>query len=80
MCKHSTFFDTITVNTGNATEFILAAARAEKFNLRQVDDNTIGISLDEIATRDNVKQLFDVFTHDQGSAITFHETGRQGGQ
>ena len=73
------FFDTITVKTGNATEFILAAARAEKFNLRQVDDNTIGISLDEIATRDNVKQLFDVFTHDQGSAITFHETDDKAG-
>jgi glycine dehydrogenase len=73
------FFDTITVKTGNATEFILAAARAEKFNLRPVDDNTIGISLDEIATRDNVKQLFNVFTHDQGSAITFHETDDKAG-
>ena len=68
------FFDTITVRTGNATEFILAAARAKKFNLRPVDHNTIGISLDEIATRDNVKQLFDVFTHDRGTDITFHET------
>jgi glycine dehydrogenase len=68
------FFDTITVRTGNATEFILAAARAKRFNLREVDDNTIGISLDEIATRTNVKQLFDVFTHDNGTAITFHET------
>jgi glycine dehydrogenase len=68
------FFDTITVRTGNATEFILAAARAKRFNLREVDDNTIGISLDEIATRTNVKQLFDVFTHDHGTDITFHET------
>jgi len=68
------FFDTITVRTGNATEFILAAARAKRFNLREVDANTIGISLDEIATRTNVKQLFDVFTHDHGTDITFHET------
>jgi glycine dehydrogenase len=75
--KH--FFDTITVRTGNATEFILAAARAEQINLRQVDDETIGISLDEIATRTNVKQLFNVFTHDHGDEITFHETDDMSG-
>ena len=56
------FFDTITVNTGNATEFIMAAARAEKINLRQVDSHTVGISLDEIATWQNVVTLFNVFT------------------
>jgi glycine dehydrogenase len=64
------FFDTITVRTGNATEFIMAAARAEKINLRQVDDATIGISLDEIATRANIKTLFNVFTHDHGDQVT----------
>ena len=64
------FFDTITVRTGNATEFILAAARAEKLNLRQVDADTIGISLDEIATRANVKTLFNVFTHDRGDQVS----------
>ena len=68
--KTEYFFDTITVNTGNATEFILAAARAEKINLRQVDAATIGISLDEIATRANVKTLFNVFTHDHGDQVT----------
>ncbi|MEM7564903.1 MAG: aminomethyl-transferring glycine dehydrogenase, partial [Pseudomonadota bacterium] len=64
------FFDTISVRTGNATEFIMAAARAEKLNLRQVDANTIGISLDEIATRANVKTLFNVFTHDHGDKVS----------
>jgi glycine dehydrogenase len=64
------FFDTITVKTGNATEFIMAAARAEKINLRQVDNATIGISLDEIATRANIKTLFNVFTHDHGDQVT----------
>ncbi len=60
------FFDTITVSTGNATEFILAAARADKINLRQVDSSTVGISLDEIATREDVETLFNIFTHDHG--------------
>ena len=60
------FFDTITVETGNATEFIMAAARAEKINLRQVNSSRIGISLDEIATREDVETLFNIFTHDHG--------------
>ena len=60
------FFDTITVNTGNATEFILAAARAEKINLRQVDGSTVGIALDEVATKDDIETLFNIFTHDHG--------------
>jgi glycine dehydrogenase len=62
--KH--FFDTITVNTGNATEFIMAAARAEKINLRYVNQSTVGISLDEVATKDDIVTLFNIFTHDHG--------------
>ncbi|MFT5218805.1 MAG: glycine dehydrogenase [Planctomycetota bacterium] len=63
------YFDTITVHTGNATEFIMAAARGEKINLRQVDDRTVGISLDEICTKQNITTLYNVFTHDQGDQI-----------
>ena len=64
------FFDTITVTTGNATEFVLAAARSEKINLRHVDVNTIGISLDEKATPRDVKKLFNIFTHDRGDQVS----------
>ena len=67
------FFDTITVNTGNATEFIMAAARAEKMNLRYVNMNTIGISLDEITTREDVVKLFNVFTHDHGGDVSLDD-------
>ena len=67
------FFDTITVNTGNATEFILAAARFKNMNLRQVDANTVGISLDEVATRGDVTRLYDAFTHDHGRDVSIDE-------
>ena len=67
------FFDTITVTTGNATEFVMAAARAEKINLRLVDMNTIGISLDEKATPRDVTKLFDIFTHDRGGEVSIDE-------
>ncbi len=64
------YFDTITVNTGNATEFIMAAARAKQINLRQVDANTIGISFDEVTTKEDVAALYDVFTHDHGYEVS----------
>ncbi|MDH3633755.1 MAG: aminomethyl-transferring glycine dehydrogenase [Gammaproteobacteria bacterium] len=67
------YFDTITINTGNATEFILAAARSKQMNLRKVDAHTIGISLDEISTRGDVARLYDVFTHDHGSDVSIDE-------
>ncbi len=67
------YFDTITINTGNATEFILAAARSKQMNLRKVDAHTIGISLDEISTRGDVTRLYDVFTHDHGSDVSIDE-------
>jgi len=64
------FFDTITVTTGNATEFVMAAARSEKINLRHVDMNTIGISLDEKATPGDIEKLFNIFTHDRGDEVS----------
>ncbi len=67
------YFDTITVNTGNATEFIMAAARAKQINLRQVDANTVGISFDEISTREDVAALYDVFTHDRGHEVSIEK-------
>jgi glycine dehydrogenase len=64
------FFDTITVTTGNATDFVMAAARSEKINLRYVDMNTVGVSLDEVATWSDIEKLFNIFTHDRGSEVS----------
>jgi glycine dehydrogenase len=64
------YFDTFTIKTGSNTEFIMAAARAEKINLRYVDQNTVGISLDEIATRKDVRTLFNVFTYDHSESVS----------
>jgi len=64
------FFDTITVTTGNATEFVMAAARSERINLRYVDMNTVGVSLDEKATWTDIEKLFNIFTHDRGSEVS----------
>ena len=54
------FFDTLTV--GNiAPERVHAAAEAKGFNLRRIDGNRVGISLDEASTLDEVRTLLGIF-------------------
>jgi glycine dehydrogenase len=53
-------FDTLTV-TGIDAAKIHAAAAAKRINLRQVDARTVGISLDEAATLDDVRALLGLF-------------------
>ena len=51
---HDDFFDTITVRVpGPGRAMLAAAARPARINLRPVDDDTLGISLDETTTRDD---------------------------
>jgi glycine dehydrogenase len=63
------FFDTLTIATGEATARILAAAARQGYNLRAVDATTIGISLDETTTRDDVARILHVF-HGDDPALT----------
>ena len=55
------FFDTITVRTGARTQAIHVAARAQQINLRVIDDSSIGISIDETTTSDDVETLWTIF-------------------
>lgn len=57
----SSFFDTIVVRTGGRTQEIHAAARKQSINLRAVDGESIGVSLDETTTREDVEALWSAF-------------------
>ena len=47
---HDTFFDTVTLRVPGRAEAIAEAARARRINLRVVDADTLGITLDETTT------------------------------
>jgi glycine dehydrogenase len=49
-----TFFDTLTVRAPGRADELLAAAVAAGFELRRVDDDHVGISLDETVTPDDL--------------------------
>jgi glycine dehydrogenase len=57
----SSFFDTIVIATGKRTAQIHALAVARGMNFRRVDDTTVGLSLDEATTRDDVIAIWRVF-------------------
>lgn len=54
------FFDTLTVTVGDKRDGIVAAAQAEKINLR-IGEGTIGIALDETTTPETVEAIWRAF-------------------
>ena len=55
------FFDTLTVTIGSQRFDVLERARARQINLRAVDTDKVGVSLDETCSAETVQDLFDVF-------------------
>src|SRR4051812_27971876 len=73
------FFDTITVSAGHRQAGIIAAAQAEKINLRigsNADGSgTIGIALDETTTPDTIEAIWRAFGGALAYADVEHDLG-----
>lgn len=54
------FFDTLTIEPGEQRDAILARAAAKDVNLRCDSDQTLGISLDETTTREDLALVIEV--------------------
>ena len=54
-------FDTLEVSTGAKTEQVLLAASEAGFNLRRASAGSVGITLDETTTRDDIRALWELF-------------------
>jgi glycine dehydrogenase len=61
---NDTWFDTLTVKVADADE-VIAKARSRRINLRPVDATTVGLSLDETTTDDDVDALSEIFDVDR---------------
>ena len=55
------FFDTIAVRTRLDTRGLHERARAARMNLRSIDTESVGIAVDETATEEHVRALWQVF-------------------
>ncbi|OOE33532.1 glycine dehydrogenase (aminomethyl-transferring) [Salinivibrio kushneri] len=63
---HDSFFDTVTLNTGEQTDTLYQKAQDVGFNLRKLDGQ-LGVSFDEASTLAEVNQLLTALTG-QGNA------------
>ncbi len=57
---HDTAFDTLHLVAGDQRDALIAAARAAGRNLRAASADTVGITLDETTTRDDIAALWSV--------------------
>ncbi|MDQ0238590.1 aminomethyl-transferring glycine dehydrogenase [Arthrobacter bambusae] len=58
---HGSFFDTVTVRVPGKAAEIVAAAEAKGINLRGIDADTVGVSVDETTTKEIVGGVLDAF-------------------
>src|ERR1017187_3990661 len=67
----STFFDTIRIELGQKPAAdILKTAEAHRMNFREIDDHTLGISLDEATSESDVIEIWQVFKGDKAIGFT----------
>ncbi|MEH1794442.1 MULTISPECIES: aminomethyl-transferring glycine dehydrogenase [unclassified Nostoc] len=70
------FFDTLRVDLGTRSlEVILEACQARNINLRIVDDTTVGVSVDETTTVDDLVELLEIFAAPDSLFFGFKEIG-----
>ena len=72
------FFDTLTLATGSATERLHEQARAAGINLREVDAQRVGISLDETTRQADVEALWQLF-HNASTQVVFQTLANEVG-
>ncbi|WP_296269399.1 aminomethyl-transferring glycine dehydrogenase [Pseudomonas sp. UBA6323] len=61
------FFDTLSIKTGAKTADLHAKARAAGINLREIDAERLGLSLDETTDQAAVEALLNLFAADQAA-------------
>jgi glycine dehydrogenase len=74
---HDTAFDTLQVNVGARRDALMAAAVAAGCNLRAASADTLGISLDETTTRDDLALLWGLFAQ-PGQALPSFDAFEKG--
>ena len=67
--KSSTFFDTLVILSGEKTQGYIEKALDKKINLRLIDDTSIGITIDESVSFEDLKEIVSIFCDEDISAL-----------
>jgi glycine dehydrogenase len=73
------FFDTITVKLNGLTaNAVIQSAIGQGYNLRKFDDQTVGVSLDELSDSDEVEAIIGCFAGGSTFRVSVDELATQG--
>ena len=61
--KNDKFFDTLVIHTGGETSAIHSRSLKKEINLRIIDSETLGLSLDETSTMEDLEILLEIFAN-----------------
>lgn len=79
--RNATFFDTLTLEVPDQAKEIVKRARAARINLRLIDADSLGISLDETSSRATVETLLAIFAGQaHGQSVAALDTDVAGGE
>ena len=62
-CLEDNFFDTLVIRTGQQTKEIHKRSLSKHINLRKIDEEHIGISLDETTSMKDIENIIKIFTN-----------------
>jgi glycine dehydrogenase len=70
--QHKSFFDTLRIGlkTPHQLQEIWDRAQTEKINFRTLDEKTLGISLDETVSEDDIQDILKVFTGKEAGSLS----------
>ncbi len=73
---NETYFDTLKIDTGKATESIANRARGAQMNFRLIDETTIGISVDETTTLRDVETILSIFASTKSKVVSVSDISK----
>ena len=62
-CLEDDFFDTLIIRSGQRTKEIHKRSLSKNINLRRIDEEHIGISLDETTSMKDIENVLEIFTN-----------------
>lgn len=73
---NETYFDTVKVKTEKATDSIHNRGRGAQLNFRDIDDDTVGISVDETTTLKDIETILSIFASTKSKVISAAELAK----
>ena len=74
--RNSTYFDTLAISTGVVTDSIRSRSESAMMNFRFIDNETVGISVDETTTLKDVETVLSIFASTKSKVISAAEISK----